>query len=119
MDMTTIGARLKAAREERNVTVAELSEALGINKATLYRYESAEFQSIKPAILQHIAEYLKVNPDYLIGVSDNKRAEQETEVLQNEISDAEKTVLELFRKLTDEDQTMALDVLRAVLKRGQ
>ena len=119
MDMTTIGARLKAVREERNVTVAELSEALGINKATLYRYESAEFQSIKPAILQRIAEYLKVNPDYLIGVSDNKHTVQEAEAFMADITDAEKTVLELFRKLTADDQSMALDVLRAVLKRGQ
>lgn len=119
MDMQIFAKRLRDMREERNVSAVELAEALGINATTIYRYETAAFKGVKSVTLNAIAEYLRVNPDYLTGVSDNKRTEQEVEDLVADITDAEKTVLELFRKLTAEDQTMALDVLRAVLKRDQ
>ena len=119
MDMKTFAARLRATREERNVSVTELAEHLGVNKTTIYRYETGAFNAIKADSLIDIAEYLKVNPDYLTGTSDNKHIVKEDEELLADITDGEKMLLELFRKLPADEQLMALDVLRAVLKRGQ
>jgi transcriptional regulator with XRE-family HTH domain len=61
------------------VTVTELSETLGINRATIYRYEAAEIGRIKTITVNAIAEYLKINPDYLTGVSDNKHTVKDAE----------------------------------------
>ena len=119
MDMKIFATRLRATREERNVSVTELAEHLGVNKTTIYRYETGAFNAIKDDSLIDIAEYLNVNPDYLTGASDNKHTIKEADGLHDDITDAEKMLLELFRKVPIDEQTMALDVLRAVLKRGQ
>ena len=117
--MTTIGERLKIAREERNVSIAELAEALDLNKTTIYRYETGAFKRIKPSTLGAIAEYLNVNPDYLIGASDNKHTVKEAEALMADITDDEKMLLELFRRVPEDSQQMVLDMVRVALKRGQ
>ena len=119
MDMNVFAKRLKEARQARNISARELAEQLGINKSTIHRYETGEPKGVKPPLVQAIAEYLKVNPDYLIGISENKYAAKGAEGLQDDTTDAEKMLLELFRKLPADEQSMALDVLRAVLKRGQ
>lgn len=116
MDVCVFAKRLKEAREARNVSIAELSEALGINKATLYRYELAEINKIKSVTINAIAEYLGINPDYLIGESDNMYTAKEAEA---DITDEEKMLLELFRRVPVENQQMVLDMIRVALKNGQ
>ena len=117
MDVHIFAARLSAAREERNVSVVELSEALGINKATIYRYEAAEIGRIKPVTINAIAEYLNVNPDYLTGVSDNKHTTKQTDGLLSTITDAEKMLLELFRQVPEDRQRMVLEMIKIALQK--
>lgn len=119
MDMKILAQRLKTTREAQNITIAELADALGINKATMYRYETAEFQSIKPTRLQAIADYLKVNPDYLIGATDNKHTVKEAEDLVSSITDAEKMLLEWFRRVPEGQQQMVLEMIAIALKQRQ
>ncbi len=119
MDMQIFAKRLRAVREERNISATELAEALGLNKTTIYRYETASFQGIKSAILHAIADYLNVNPDYLIGASDNKHTVKEAEALMADITDDEKMLLELFRRVPEENQQMVLDMIRIALRRDQ
>ena len=119
MDMNIFAQRLKATREARGITAVDLADALKINKATIYRYELAEFQSIKQTRLQAIADYLNVNPDYLIGATDNKHTVKEAEELMANITDGEKMLLELFRRVPVESQQMVLDMIRIALKQNQ
>ena len=119
MDMKTLARRLKETREAQNIAIIEIADALGINKATMYRYETGEFQSIKPTRLKAIADYLNVNPDYLIGATDNKHTVKEAEDLLADITDDEKMLLELFRRVPVESQQMVLDMVRIALRRDQ
>ena len=119
MDMDIFARRLKEVRQEKGVSAKELGEALGINKATIHHYEKADFKSIKSPTLRAIAEYLKVNPDYLIGATDNKHTVKETEELMASITDGEKMLLELFRRVPVESQQMVLDMIKIVLKQSQ
>ena len=119
MDMNIFARRLKATRTEQNVSARELAEATGINKATIHHYERAEFKSIKTPTLIAIAEYLNVNPDYLIGVTDNKHTVKDAEALMADITDGEKTLLELFRRVPADRQQMVLDMIRIALNNGQ
>ena len=116
MDMNIFAQRLKATREARGITAVDLAEALGINKATIYRYELGEFQSIKQTRLQAIADYLNVNPDYLIGATDNKYTTKEAEDLLSGITDIQKKILEKTNSLSQEEQQRYLDLLNVLLK---
>lgn len=119
MDMNIFANRLKATRTEQNVSARELAEATGVNKATIHHYEKAEFKSIKTPTLIAIADYLNVNPDYLIGATDNKHTVKEAEALMADITDDEKMLLELFRRVPVESQQMVLDMVRIALRRDQ
>ena len=116
MDNRVFAERLKESRESKNITAAELAEEVGINKATIYRYEAAEISKIKLHAIKAMAECLNVNPDYLMGVTDDKRAVKEVEA---SITDDEKMLLELFRRVPVESQQMVLDMIRIALKRDQ
>lgn len=119
MDMRVFAERLKDTRKKHNVSAKELAEAIGINKSTIHRYETGDFQSIKTAVLEKIADYLNVNPDYLIGATDNKHTVKEAEELMSSITDGEKMLLELFRRVPVESQQMVLDMIRIALKQNQ
>lgn len=116
MDMNVFAKRLKSAREERGVSAKELAEALGVNATTIYRYETAGFQSIKSPVLQAIADYLNVNPDYLIGATDNKYTVKEKEDLLSNITDVQKKILEKTNSLSQEEQKRYLELLEVLLK---
>ena len=119
MDMNIFAQRLKSTREALGLSARELAEAIGINKATIHHYEKAEFKSVKSPTLQAIAEYLNVNPDYLIGATDQKHTVKEAEDLLSTITDGEKMLLELFRQVPAESQQMVLDMIRIALKKPQ
>ena len=112
MDMMIFAKRLKAIRIERNVSAIELAEALGINKATIYRYENAEIRKIKSVTINAIADYLKINPDYLTGASNIRHTVKEVEEFVSSISDAEKMLIDLFRQIPAEQQKVFLEMGR-------
>lgn len=59
--------QIRMARRNAGITQEQLSKSLGINRATLSRYESGEINP--PASqLQRIADVLGVSADYLLGV---------------------------------------------------
>ena len=119
IDMKIFAHRLKEVRTEKGVSAKELGEALNIHKATIHRYENVDFKGLKPHLLNAIADYLNVNPDYLIGATDQKHTVKEAEDLLSTITDGEKMLLELFRKVPVESQQMVLDMIRIALKQHQ
>ena len=72
MDKLQLGARIRQTRENREMTLDELSSEIGLHKSTLSRYERGEIDSPKLPVIQSIAECLHVNPDWLVGKSQDK-----------------------------------------------
>lgn len=48
------------------MTVDELAEKLGKNRATIYRYEGNEIENMPVSILEPLAKALHVTPAYLV-----------------------------------------------------
>lgn len=69
-DKTIIGLRIKQAREEKGLTQEELGKALGMNKSTVQRYETAKIEKIKLPVIEAMAQILNVNPDWLSDKKD-------------------------------------------------
>ena len=67
MDMKLIGERINEARMEKGVTLQEISDELGLTKSTIQRYEAGAFQRMKLPILEALANYLEVDPVWLMG----------------------------------------------------
>ena len=72
--MDTFAKRLKALRDERNLSQGELSQALGISRGSLSFYENNS-RTADIEILYKVSEYFGVTLDYLLGKSDNRKPE--------------------------------------------
>lgn len=77
MDNIEIGARIKQARESKEMSQEELGTQLGLNKSSIQRYESGQVQRIKLPILENMAKILDVNPNWLILKSDDPKPYRE------------------------------------------
>lgn len=67
----TIGERIKARRLEIGLSVDQVAEKIGKNRATVYRYESNEIEKYTLDVLIPLAEALRTSPAYLMGWEDN------------------------------------------------
>lgn len=66
----TFGYRLKQLRKQKGMKQEELGEILGVNKATISRYENDKFE-INFDSTKKIAEVFGVTTDYLMGIEQN------------------------------------------------
>lgn len=78
-----IGARIKARREELEMTQGELGDKLSLNKSTIQRYEAGVVAKIKLPIIQAIAQALDVDPNWLALKTDTMG--NFTEIPQDEL----------------------------------
>lgn len=67
-----IGDRIKQRRKFLGLSVDELAEKLGKNRATIYRYESSDIEKLPTTVLEPLADALKTTPAYLMGWEDEK-----------------------------------------------
>lgn len=63
----TIGERIKARRIEVGLSVDQVADRIGKNRATVYRYESNEIEKYTLDVLIPLAEALRTTPAYLMG----------------------------------------------------
>ena len=62
-----IGEKIRHRRKELGLSVDELAEKLGKDRATIYRYESREIAKLPTTVLEPLSKALKVSPSYLMG----------------------------------------------------
>jgi transcriptional regulator with XRE-family HTH domain len=68
----TLQEKLRDLRDERKLTIAELSEKTMIPTSTLQRLESEEDYRTGYQDIRELATFYKVSTDYLFGLSDNR-----------------------------------------------
>lgn len=64
----TNGDRLRKLRQDKNLTLEELGEKLGVSHATIYKYEKGEIANMKQSTIKKLAEIFGVSPVYIMGL---------------------------------------------------
>lgn len=67
----SIGDRIKQRRQDIGLSVDQLAERIGKNRATVYRYESKDIEKFPIDVLEPLAKALQTTPGYLMGWEDN------------------------------------------------
>lgn len=71
LDYKEIGKRIELRRKALDLTLSELASRVDLSASTIQRYEKGRFDKIKMPVIEALANALSVNPDWLIGLTDN------------------------------------------------
>lgn len=106
-----LGAKIKMLREQKNMTLEELGNAVGVGKSTVRKWENGMIANMRRDKIAKVAAALDVSPGYLMGWEEGK----ETLVISKDgelspiCEDPQQARLrayyEKFKKLTPEHQT--------------
>ena len=107
----TIGERIKKRRLEIGMTVDQLSDLIGKNRATIYRYESNEIEKFPIDVLYPLADALRTTPAYLMGWEEDTQPQEDSIPVDNIIRIAGRDGSYRERHLTDEQMA----ALKAIL----
>ena len=100
--------RIKELRKAKNMKQVELANAISVSQAALSGYETGKYEPDFDT-LQRIAEFFHVSIDYILG-RDEKKPVAETD------NGREREFVQLFEKLTPEQQDMVLAQLKGVVE---
>lgn len=67
----TIYDRIKNRRKELGLTADYVADALGVSRATVYRYESSDIEKVPVTALEPLSKVLLCSPQYLMGWVDD------------------------------------------------
>ena len=92
----TIGERIKQRRKELGLSVDELADKLGKNRATIYRYESNEIEKLPTTVLEPLADALGVSPGFLMGWEDEPAEKDPLDILMKKYDNIKPVKLKRF-----------------------
>lgn len=116
----TCAKRIAKALSIRGMKQSELCEKTKIPKSAISQYVSGAFEPKQDRIFL-IAQALDVDPVWLMGydVPMEKTSEinaKKGSPVEQQLTEGEKLLLELFRRIPEDRQAAALELLRVALK---
>ena len=103
----TIGQRIKNRRIELDLSVEDVANKLGKNRATVYRYEKDDIKDLPITVLEPLAKVLETTPADLTGWDDK-------DVLTDSKLDEDLTIIQRERnKMSPKERTKLMNILKA------
>ena len=104
----TFSDRLKKLRNERGCSLRDVAASCNISKSAIEMYENGKR---KPKIenAEALADYFNVNLAYLMGWED----EQQNTPDEPKLTEGEKMLIDLFRRIPEDKQPLVLQMIRA------
>ena len=109
--MSIRSERIKALVEQSGLSYQELEKLTGVKKSSLQRYASGATTKIPLDVIEKLSKAFHVPQEYLMGWD-----EEEVSPSEPTLTEGEKMMLELFRRIPEDRQAAALELLRAALK---
>jgi len=114
-----IGRRIKDRRKHLGISAEALAEAISASPATIYRYESGDIEHMGVDKVTPIARYLGVNEAYLMGwTEDPSPSLFNSSSSGSSLSRDEELLLNRYRSLNKEGQSMAVKYIDFLLSQG-
>ena len=106
----SVGFRIKTAREQKNLTMDEVAKRCNTTKQTIFKYENEIVTNIPYDKIVLLSKALDVTPSYLFGWEEKENSPSELQ-----LTEGEKTMLELFRLVPEDKQQLVLQMIRVAL----
>ena len=114
-----IGEIIKQRRKELGMSVDKLAAILGKNRATVYRYENGDIESLPLTVLEPLAKALRTSPGVLIlesnvGLYTSPKVNFKAEYARKE----EGILLDAAKDLTDEQLESVINIVNQLRNKG-
>ena len=108
--MSTRSERIKSLIEQSGRSYQELEGITGIKKSSLQRYASGVTTKIPLDVIEKLSVAFNVSQEYLMGWE-----EKESSPSEPQLTEGEKVLVDLFRKVPEDQQQLVLQMIRAAL----
>lgn len=108
--MSIRNERIKALVEQSGKSYVELEKITGIKKSSLQRYASGVITKIPLDVIEKLANTFGVSQEYLMGWE-----QKESSPTELQLNEGEKVLIDLFRRVPNEQQQLVLQMIRAAL----
>lgn len=105
--------RIKSEMERHSFTLQDVEQRTGIKKSSMQRYASGETGKIPISAIEKLAKMFGVTAAYLMGWDDEEEKSVSPDKLA--LTEGEQMVLDLFRRVPEEQQKIVLEMIRAAL----
>ena len=113
--MGTLYEKIIALCKSKGVSGSKMCTDLGLSKSTMSDLKFGRIKGISIPTAQKIAGYFGITVDELYG----NEPEKEIYPSEPQLTEVERLALELLRKIPEDKQEEALDLLRVALKMQQ
>lgn len=103
--------KIKELRKKKGLTLEQVADVVGVGKSTVRKWETGLIANMRRDKIASLAKALGTTPAYLMGWDEKNNSPEEPK-----LTEREKMVLELFRKIPEDRQAEALELLQVVLK---
>ena len=107
--MGTLYENIIGLCEEKGIKGGKMCTDIGMSKGILTDLKMGRQSGISAANAQKIASYFGVSVGYLLG---EEEKEEKPTVKDDELSEGEKLILEMFRQIPEEQQKVFLEMGR-------
>lgn len=118
-----MGRKIKELRQARGMTLEQVATIVGVGKSTVRKWETGMIANMKRDKIQALANALGTTPAYLMGWKEDRREIPFSLRLFGEeppktptLTEGEETLLNLFRKIPEDKQSVVLEMIRLALK---
>ena len=106
--------RIKTLRQEKGLTLEQVADIVGVGKSTVRKWETGMIANMRRDKIADLAKALGTTPAYLMGwkEEDTKKEESPSEP---QLTEGEKVLIDLFRRVPEDQQQLVLQMIRAAL----
>ena len=104
-----MGNRIRELRKNNGLTMKQLGQQIGLAESTISQYETGKRSPDNETLLK-LGEIFGVTVGYILGSE-----EKENTPGEQTLTEGEKALLELFRKIPADQQAMVLQMIRVAL----
>lgn len=110
--MESFKDRLKELRETEGISMYQLALALNVSPAAICKWENGNAEP-KVSYLISISEFFDCSLDYLIGITNDYRANTISSVAPQKFTAKEKQLIDYYRELNPKMKKLILETIKA------
>lgn len=110
-----IGQRIEDRRRELDYTLDYIASKIGVAKSTIQRYEKGQIQKIKLPVIKSIAGVLCVDPNWIIGKTEDPTPQKTEPTADDGFSENKKALIEFAKSVPEDKAARMLQVMQLIL----